>query len=236
MQRLRVTFTRGEEVKYISHLDLMRLWERALRRAAVPLAYSQGHSPHPHRSLSAPLPVGVTSEGELMDLLLKRRVSPHFFMSEVSQQLPQGIEIRGIQELGLQLPSLQSQVRFAEYRVVVKTEREPKEVEAAIQSLLAQEHLPWQHLRDTGPRHYDLRALVEEIKIVAREDSQYTLGLRLRTDSQASGRAEQVIAALGLPYPQAIHRIKLLLSTSSALSRPQRPSWRQRSSTKPRSR
>ena len=71
MQRLRVTFSRGEELKYLSHLDVMRLWERALRRADLPLAYSQGFSPHAKISIAAPLPLGVTGERELMDIVLQ---------------------------------------------------------------------------------------------------------------------------------------------------------------------
>jgi len=55
MQRLRVRFCRGEEVKFISHLDLMRLWQRAIKRAGISVAYSEGFSPHPRISLAAPL-------------------------------------------------------------------------------------------------------------------------------------------------------------------------------------
>ena len=66
MHRLRLKFSRGEKLKYLSHLDLMRLWERALRRAGLPAAYSEGFSPHPRISLASPLAVGVTSRAELM--------------------------------------------------------------------------------------------------------------------------------------------------------------------------
>ncbi|PIW40369.1 MAG: hypothetical protein COW22_02130, partial [Chloroflexi bacterium CG15_BIG_FIL_POST_REV_8_21_14_020_46_15] len=76
MQRLRVRFGRGEEVKFIAHLDIVRFWERAFRRAEIPLAYSQGFTPHPRISLAAPLPVGVTSEFELMDVWLKQWMPP----------------------------------------------------------------------------------------------------------------------------------------------------------------
>jgi len=122
MQRLRITFSRAEEVKYISHLDLMRLWERALRRAAIPMAYSQGFSPHPKISLTAPLAIGVTSDGEVMDILLQKRVSPYFFIKVVSEQLPSGIGILGVEQVSLTAPSLQSQVREAEYRVEVEAD------------------------------------------------------------------------------------------------------------------
>ncbi|MFH1087432.1 MAG: TIGR03936 family radical SAM-associated protein, partial [Chloroflexota bacterium] len=59
MYRLRLKFGRDRSLRFISHLDLMRLWERAFRRAGVPLAYSQGFTPHPSISLAAPLALGV---------------------------------------------------------------------------------------------------------------------------------------------------------------------------------
>ena len=93
MQRLRIRFRRGEEIKFISHLDIMRLWERALRRARIPLTYSEGFNPRPRISLVAPLSVGVIGEAELMDIFIDKKVSPHWFTAAVSQQLPPGIEI-----------------------------------------------------------------------------------------------------------------------------------------------
>lgn len=215
MQRLRITFSRGQEVKYITHLDLMRLWERALRRAGIPVAYSEGFSPHPHLSLAAPLPVGVTSEGELMDLHLGRRISPHYFLKAVCAQLPKGVDIREVIEVTPKYPSIQSQVRFAEYRVLVETDREFTEIEQAISSLLAKESLPWQHMRDTGAHQYDLRALIDDIWVEERQGTRYLLGMRLRADSSGTGRAEQVTAALGFPeHPNSIHRTRLILARS----------------------
>src|SRR3989304_2795100 len=93
MQRLRVRFRRGQELKFISHLDIIRLWQRAFHRAAIPLAYSGGFSPHPRISLAVPLAVGVTSEAELMDVFCTKRVSPHGFVASINQELPTGIEI-----------------------------------------------------------------------------------------------------------------------------------------------
>jgi len=213
MQRLRITFSRAEEVKYISHLDLMRLWERALRRAAIPMAYSQGFSPHPKISLAVPLAIGVTSESEVMDILLRRRVSPYFFIKVVSEQLPSGIGILGVEQVSLTAPSLQSQVREAEYRVEVEADGGVEKVEAALRSFLAKEHIPWQHQRDTGVRRYDLRPLVHRLWLIGGQGSQCTLGMRLRTDSRGTGRPEQVVAALGFPQrPISIHRTRLVFS------------------------
>jgi radical SAM-linked protein len=213
MQRLRINFSRAEEVKYISHLDLMRLWERALRRAAIPMAYSQGFSPHPKISLAAPLAIGVTSEGEVMDILLQKRVSPYFFIKVVSEQLPSGIGILGVEQVSLTAPSLQSQVREAEYRVEVEADGGVDKVEAALRFFLAKEHIPWQHQRDTGVRRYDLRPLVHRLWLIGWQESRCTLGMRLRTDSRGTGRPEQVVTALGFSQrPISIHRTRLVFS------------------------
>jgi radical SAM-linked protein len=214
MQRLRIRFCRGEEVKYISHLDLMRLWQRALNRAGVPLAYSEGFNPHPRISLAAPLALGVTSEAELMDIVLTRWSSPHAFTESVSRQLPRGIEINQVYNIVLTMPSLQSQVRYAEYAVELETEKSQKDIESAITSLLAKKELPWQHQRDTGPRHYDLRALIDDLWLIDWHRGYGRIGMKLRCDSHGSGRPEQVAAALGFEnYPKSIHRTKLILNT-----------------------
>ena len=213
MQRLRLKFSRGEELKFLSHLDLMRLWERALRRAGLPLAYSEGFSPHPQIALAAPLSVGVTSQAELMDVFLSRWVPPQSFTVQVSKQLPRGIDLLEVWPVGPKAPSLQSQIRFIEYKVEVKAEQGREEVELALQSFLSAEEIPWHHFRDTGARHYDLRALVDNLWLIDCHDSLCALGMRLRCDEKGAGRPEQVAKALGFSqHPKSIHRTKLILS------------------------
>ena len=215
MQRLRIRFSRGQAVKFISHLDIMRLWQRALSRAGMPLAYSEGFKPHPRISLAAPLAVGVTSETELMDIMLSKPVSPHFFTAALSKQLPPGIEILQVFSIAPTMPSLQSQVRHAEYKVELETEKGQKEVESALASLLSLEHLPWQHQRDTGLKSYDLRALIDDLWLIDWRSGHCTIGMRLRCDNSGSGRPEQVTAALSLnSHPKSLHRTKLILETS----------------------
>jgi radical SAM-linked protein len=212
MQRLRIRFCRGEEIKFISHLDLMRLWQRALHRAGVALAYSEGFTPHPRISLAAPLAVGVTSEAELMDVFCTKWVTPHWFTAALSHQLPKGVEILEARQVVLIQPSLQAQIRYAEYRVEVETEMGQRDVESAITDLLTMEHLPWHHQRDTGKRSYDLRALIDNLWLVDWHHPYVTIGMKLRCDNTGSGRPEQVVAALGFTrYPRLIHRTKLIL-------------------------
>ena len=213
MQRLRLKFSRGEELKFLSHLDLMRLWERALRRAGLPLAYSEGFTPHPQIALAAPLSVGITSQAELMDVVLSRWLSPQSFIVQLEKQLPLGIKLLEVCPVGPKVPSLQSQIRFVEYRVEIETETGRQEVELALKSLLSAKELPWHHLRDTGARYYDLRALIDDLWLIDCQDSLCVLGMRLRCDEKGTGRPEQVAKALGFSQrPKLIHRTNLILN------------------------
>ena len=193
-QRLRLTFAKGEEVKFISHLDLMRLWERALRRARVPMAYSKGFNPRPKISLAAPLAVGITGQGEIMDVLLERPLAPLDFAISVKRQLPTGITLGEVEEVYVTLPALQTMVRSAEYVVTLDTAEETSDIEAQIASLLQSEHLR----RERRGKKYDLRPLVDELWLEAGDEDRCTLGMRLRADERGTGRPDEVLSELGL--------------------------------------
>ena len=150
-----------------------------------------------------------------MDISCTKWVSPHWFSAAMSQQLPPGIEILEVYQAALSQPSLQSQVRYAEYMVEVENEKEREDIESALTRLLSVEHLPWQHQRDTGMRSYDLRGLIDKLWLVDCHQPYYTIGMRLRCDSSGSGRSEQVTSALGFTqYPCSIHRTRLILKTN----------------------
>ncbi len=199
----------------------MRLWERALRRATVEVAYSEGFTPHAQLSLAAPLAVGVTSAGELIDVFLATRLTPLEFIREVSCQLPTGIELLDVQEVGLRGPSLQSELRAAEYEASLPASLAEDDARAAVERFLAAECLPWEQTRDKEVRRYDIRALVQEMWL-ERGNGSPVVAMRLRADSGGAGRPEQVIAAMGLPEPTRLHRRKLLLAETS----PAHEAWR----------
>lgn len=83
-------------MKYISHLDLMRLFMRALRRADLPLKISEGFNPHPKFSIKRALKLGVESENEEASIVLTETVAPLDFKARLQEQLPEGIEIKSV--------------------------------------------------------------------------------------------------------------------------------------------
>lgn len=84
-------------MRYISHLDLMRLFQRAMRRADLPLKMTQGFSPHPKFSIKRALKLGVESEGEEATVVLNTSVNLDEFKNSLQKQLPQGLEIKDAQ-------------------------------------------------------------------------------------------------------------------------------------------
>lgn len=91
--KVKIKYKKGEEVKFISHLDLMRAFQRAIRRAGIPIAYSQGFNPHMKISWGKALKVGETSESEEAELTLEKFAKPKEILEKINKQLPKGLEI-----------------------------------------------------------------------------------------------------------------------------------------------
>ena len=96
MYRINFTFAKKGNLRFISHLDLMRLFMRAMRRADLPVKMSEGFSPHPKFSIKRALKLGLESENEEADVLLKIPLAPLDFKESLNKQLPEGIEIKDV--------------------------------------------------------------------------------------------------------------------------------------------
>lgn len=215
VQRLRLVFRKGGEAKYISHLDLMRTWERALRRANLPLAYSRGFNPRPKLAFASALPVGFVGRAEMLDVFLERRVELHDFVSRLRAQLPCGLELRSATEVSLALPSLPSQLAAAEYEVTIHSDETLGELQLRLQSLMEAESVVRSRKRPNGVRTYDLRPLIHELSVVRQMEETIVLGMRLQANAQGTGRADEVLSALGLSNAvRSIERAHLILEPS----------------------
>ncbi len=215
-QRLRVTFAKGPQLKYISHLDLALAWERTLRRAGIPLAYSHGFNPQARLQLASGLPLGYTGSAELMDVMLTEAVSPEEFVSRVRPVLPEGLRVVAAEEMPLKSPTLQSRLRQAEYRVTVETSLSGDELINRITHLLACDRLERQRVRKRRVETFDLRPLVDDIRLEAIGQGQAVLWMRLSAGQGGNARPDAVLAALGLGDTHSqVERTKLLFEFDS---------------------
>lgn len=206
--RIRVTFAKTEAMRFTSHLDMFRAWERTLRRASLPVLFSQGYNPRPRLQLAAALPLGFTSECEVIDVWLEDEFSQvEEIKSTLLQVQPPGIEIQEIVTIDPKSPPLQQQVLFAEYLVSI-LEQVPK-LESRIKEILNSETLK----RERRGKAYDLRPLIEDLTLRIINGGRQQLFMRLFAQEGKTGRPEEVLIALDIPPEKAhVHRLKLIFS------------------------
>ena len=198
-QRIRARFRKGERVRHISHLDVLRYWERAIRRAELPLLYSQGFTPHPKIAFAAPLPLGFIGEREIIEVLLKERVPLDRFAAALAGQTTPDLELHEVGEVGLGLSALPNLLRWADYRAVLEGIM-PEEAAESVTAFLAAKTFPWRQEREgKKAREYDLRAGVASLTVEA-EEAGLAVSARLSAGPDLTVRPEQLVAAL---FPQA---------------------------------
>ena len=211
MNRYRISFTRNRTVRFVGHLDLAKTWERILRRADLPVAFSQGFHPLPKITFASALPVGCTSDCELLDVVLSEPLDPSDVMARLVPALPAGIAVTSVTQAPLNAPALQAELRWAEYVGTVETNEAPEQIEQTVLAFLAAPTLP----RERRGKRYDLRPLVLSLAVEAARDSSARIVMRLLADASAgTGRPDEVLAALGgCDAPVQIHRHKLGFET-----------------------
>jgi radical SAM-linked protein len=202
MRRHRVVFEKGEPVRYISHLDLMRTWERTLRRAGLRLAHTQGFNPRPRLIFAAPLPVGITSEAELVDVIVEDELDAEEFRARIEPALPPGLTPKAVEEVALTAQPLMASVLSADYVAELAVPME----DAAIRGFLASETIPYERKRKGGVKQADMRAAILDLWL---EAGGRKVGMRLRLDVEGLAvRPDEVLGALGVE-PGRVHRTSL---------------------------
>ncbi len=206
MQRIRLVYSKGDELKYTGNLDMHKVWERSFRRAGLPLAYSQGFHPQPKIHQACPLPLGFTSEEDLLDFWLDSDLTQPDLREKLEKALQPGITILEICIVPPEEKPLQTQVISATYEVVINDEHRPADLEERLDTLLNKNTC----VRERRGKQYDLLPLIESLKID--ECNPNILEMTLAARPSATGRPEEVLDALGIALQDAtISRKKLLL-------------------------
>ncbi|MEJ5201534.1 MAG: TIGR03936 family radical SAM-associated protein, partial [Anaerolineales bacterium] len=199
-----------------SHLDMQKIWERALRRARLPLTYSQGFHPQPRLNQACPLPLGVTSRDEIIDIWLNcDSLSVIEILNTLQKTLPDGIRIHQINEIPLNEPPPDRLVIAAEYEITLFEALPPHELERRVAKLVSVESI----IRIRREKQYDLRPLILNISIIEEANQPiHRLRLHLSARPGATGRADEVLSALGLDATSArIERTRLILERDASV-------------------
>lgn len=191
-------------MRYTGHLDLHRLWERAMRRAELPIAYSQGFHPQPRISLAAALPLGFSSRCEVLEARLNGDIPLGEIDSRLKDNLPADIQIMDVAGMDEHAPALQTQVLSAEYHAQLTEPVDGSELKRKVEALMSSESL----LRERRGKSYDLRPLIESLTANPESSS---LQMRLAAREGATGRPEEVLTVLGIaPETARVERTRLI--------------------------
>lgn len=200
--RVRIKFSKQSALRYTGNLDVHKIWERSLRRAKLPLAYSQGFHPQPKIQLASALPLGISSRSEVLDVWFTEDVDLNQLPGMLEDAMPAGLEIINAERVDDRAPALQTQLAEAEYEVRVTEADFVSGLSGKIASLMVSRSIP----RVRRGKPYDLRPLIEALTIKGT-----LIKMRLRARGGATGRPEEVLDELGIPRESArIERTMLI--------------------------
>lgn len=217
MQRMRIAFTKEGDTRYISHLDVARALERALNRAGLPVAHSQGFNRRPKLSLAAALPLGYTGEAEIADVWLVEPVTPDDFLRQLAPKMPPGIAVTSAVEVPLTAPSLQQQMTGSIYSVHFLIPIHAADLEKRVESVVAADQLIRERTRSKTkrPQSFDLRPLILDLRVESGDGGNPLLHMRLVQTATQTGKPDDVLAALGIdPLDARVHRLALQFADS----------------------
>ncbi|HOJ80190.1 MAG TPA: TIGR03936 family radical SAM-associated protein [Clostridiales bacterium] len=237
---MRIRFVRGESVKFLSHLDLMKVFERAVRRSGLPVSYSKGFNPHPQMVLGLPLSVGMTSECEHADFQLDAEIEPAEFIERLNGSLPDGIRVTAA-AFNNSRKNIMATVRRADYELEVFTDMALAYEEASrgLAGMLKRESIKVGKetrgkrgettVKETEIRPMIFDAAIEELKTVPQGyeafKSAFLVKAGLKAGSEANLSPGLFLKALaeqwGVPAAAVrMHRKALYIDTGSGLTDP----------------
>lgn len=217
--KVRVKFEKYGTMKFIGHLDVMRYFQKAIRRAGIDIAYSEGMSPHMIMSFAAPLGVGLTSEAEYMDIELRTPISSAEAICALNDVGVDGIRVTGFYEVpDGKANKAMTLVAAADYQLRFRKGYEPDgDWQSGISHFYAQEHIPVMKKTKKSEKEIDLKPLIYEMRVNAG-----TVFMKLSAGSVSNIKPELVMDAymktLGqepVLFAYEIHRCEVYANTGS---------------------
>ena len=217
MVKYRVEITKDEDIRYISHLDYAALMQRAICRAHLPAAYSEGFNPHMKIAFASALAVGVTSDAEYMDMELSEPLEPAVIAERLAPQLPSGVRLKQLKPVEGKHAALMAEVDQAVYSVEVPVQGSAKDAEKAVDAFNAAEAVVYHRVTPKKTREIEVKQYMQGKAAIHTADSSVHLLLRIRITSSGSIKPGEILALLchdfGLPVQEplaVIHRQALL--------------------------
>ncbi|NMA65076.1 MAG: DUF2344 domain-containing protein [Clostridiaceae bacterium] len=191
---IRFCFSRGSELKYLSHLDVLRVFERALKRSQIPVDYSEGFNPRMKLVFGLPMSTGLTSEAEYADITLERDMNCEDFISILNNNMPQGIKIHKAVELSIR-DNIMNQIKAALYSICIETKKDEDKVNGVIDEILSQDELSVMKKTKRGLRSVNIRPLIYSLNIEKKDNNIIEIKALLSAGAEKNLRADLLMEA-----------------------------------------
>lgn len=217
MSKYRAEITKDEEIRYISHLDYAALVERAICRAKLPAAYSEGFNPHLKLAFASALAVGVTSEAEYMDFELKDELAAETVKQRLADSLPKGVRIKQLRLLEGKAKALMSEADLAIYHVMVPLTGDDAVAIKAVTEFNDASEVVFTRVTPKKTREIEVKQYLKRKLVLELKDGNAELTMQIIVTPTGSIKPGEVLQVLhdkyGLPVlaeAALIHREKLL--------------------------
>ena len=206
--KIRMRFAKNGMMIYIGHLDVMRYFQKALRRAKTDLVFTKGFSPHPVLSFAAPLGLGIESTGEYADLEVYRTGSTEEMLRRLNAVMVPGMEVLDWRLLPDDAPNAMSCVAAADYMLNFREGFAPENADAwlaGLSAFLNRETIPAEKETKKGTKEVDIRPMILDFALRQAEDGTGpVMFFRVSTGSAGNLKPELILSAyhreLGLPF------------------------------------
>lgn len=200
MIQYRLRFSKEKELRFLSHLELMRALERAFRRAMLPLAYSEGFHPHPKLSFGPALAVGISSNDEYLDFQLTGEVAPSEIKERLNQTLPGGIRVIAVVKISRHAKPLNALINRAAYSVLLKCDPgKMGEIVHWLKGLVDLAEIVVQRVSKEGQKFVNIRPWLHNLTIGIKDDDLLELEFVGEIGSGGNLRPDDLLNVISRP-------------------------------------
>jgi len=173
--KVRVRFAKRGIMKFIGHLDMVRYFQKAFRRAGIDMQYSQGFSPHQLISFASPLGVGLISEGEYMDIFIGEAMPGDVMLSKINKEMAEGVEVLSLKQLldETKHSNAMSIVAAADYYIIFPEGVVPNQVLLRFNGFIAQDSIWVMKKSKKSEKQVDIKPMIHQVDVL--KDKLYLL-------------------------------------------------------------
>lgn len=220
MIKYRMCLTKGEELRFISHLDYAEVIRRAILRAKLPVNYSEGFNPHMKMTFLAALALGVTSDAEYMDVELTDELSPADIEAKLQAQLPNGVKLISVKNVDINCPTRKAQPDMAIYKIVVPLnpdEDTKLHTNAAFNRFNEANEVIYQRITPKKHQVFDVKQYLSETVKYEIKAKSLELLMHIRITAAGSVKAGEILQVLQDDFQLPIDKDNALIHRQAVL-------------------